>query len=349
MTIHDIAKDGMSLPASPGAPLDFSSFSLRQALLSYFGSYKAVGWQFHIFDSAKEVYRDNESVMTRYHDAYVESVLHLHHFVELTLKRLLRSRHELLAVDASNRHTILYKLLFQQPITEEDKEGLNTPEFASTLERTCQLIDANGFPSMNLQFIKANREALEVLNRLRNRAWHRGTFVLRYRALDTFFGTFALPFVKQLIAETNGGESWKYRPLHCKIDPLEEIISETKKPNWDIGKIAFLKELGRAAYQNPIETSWFAKMLDDPEPRVKASALTESKGVPVKTCPVCGIESLVVYEDYEPDATDTSTGKTVGVQYSFKVACMCCSFEMNHHLKNPKDYGYNIDDLWYAK
>ncbi|HPV59590.1 MAG TPA: hypothetical protein PKZ23_08465, partial [Rectinema sp.] len=49
---------------------------------------------------------------------------------------------------------------------------------------------------------------------------------------------------------------WRYKSLHCDVDPISELV-ERANNSWQ--KIALLKELGRAAYENPL------KIIDEPE------------------------------------------------------------------------------------
>ncbi|MBQ5477341.1 MAG: hypothetical protein IIT64_06055, partial [Bacteroidaceae bacterium] len=47
-------------------------------------------------------------------------------------------------------------------------------------------------------------------------------------------------------------KEWTYKNLTCGVDPIKSLISETSKHPINYEKIALLKEMGRAAYHNPI-------------------------------------------------------------------------------------------------
>jgi hypothetical protein len=163
-----------------------------------------------------------------------------------------------------------------------------------------------------------------------------------------------LPFVIQV---TNLKEYadltrfWKYKNLSCGIDPINEIIAACKGGRLNLGKVALLKELGRAAYANPLDNNPMVDYFDE-QHRRRAKHLAESEeshgGVSeVKPCPVCGIESLVVYEDIETDDPDPETGGyNRAWRHTWQVKCMCCAFKINNHLENASKYGLAMDDYW---
>ena len=105
------------------------------------------------------------------------------HFTELFIKEALRKEHPLLANEASSKPVILYKLLKREPIEPSELEGINTIEFSDAFKRFIMLLDEGKIKDKKLRFVKNYKEPLERLNYLRNRMWHRGTFVLRYPAL----------------------------------------------------------------------------------------------------------------------------------------------------------------------
>jgi len=269
-------------------------------------------------------------------------------------KEFLRKDHPLLAVDASSRPVILHKLLKGEQVDPEDHEGLKSIEFADAFDRLCRLINNGRIGGGRLDFIVQAKDVLQNVNVLRNRLWHRGVFILRYPALDELIGNFVLPFVETIISlqEYTGLERfWKYRNLHCGIDPFEEIIRHFRRSEYDIGKVAFLKELGRAAYENPIindpNLEFFNRQYRQRAERAASAELGEPNISDVCRCPVCGVDSLIVYDDVETEGEDPLTGTYIrAFRYTWQVKCVCCTFEINHHLKNPREYGFQIDDYW---
>jgi hypothetical protein len=146
---------------------------------------------------------------------------------------------------------------------------------------------------------------------------------------------------------------WKYKPIHSNIDPMDLIIAEMAKEEYRIKKVAFLKELARAAYENPLESKdpdeYFQNQLKLRAERLATSEVSESNISHVLCCPVCGVNSLVVYDDIEDDADPITGIYTRAYRYTWQVRCLCCTFEINHHLDNASSYELPIEDYWTSK
>jgi hypothetical protein len=363
--IEHITKDGFSLPAKWQKLSDLGLLSLRIALEAYFSTYQAIKYHIHLFEKTSNLDQDtidsNHSIA--YFNAYAETILHFHHFIELALKNLLRSEHPLLADIASTKPTVLYKLLKGEPLHSEEENELRSIEFKKALERVKEL-EGNFIDTKGLN-IGEQYNWLEKLNSLRNRIWHRGTFVLRYPALDEFVGRYILPFVKKVVNLPEYKEVemlWKYKELKCGIDPIEEIINSFKKDEYNPKKIAFFKELGRAAYKIPYSfnnDSWIGRLLSKIEnvkrkkERFAEIEKEETVGLAeVTNCPVCGATSLVVFYEIEP--IPTKDGNPMDgpfqkvLEYSYEVKCTCCTFNIDYELNNPSTYGLPIDDFFYC-
>ena len=189
--------------------------------------------------------------------------------------------------------------------------------------------------------------------------WHRGTYILRYPALDDFIGIYILPFVNEIINLPKYSKAlpfWKYPVLHCEVDPIKEIISLYKSGVPNLGKTALLKELGRAAYANPIrQVSFFKhfnKILSAKAERIAKEEKFSSDVEKICTCPVCGVKSLVVYNETYSNAEDLGEDEVLNEpyevwQYTWQVKCMCCTFEIHDSdIANPSTYGLSIEDYW---
>jgi hypothetical protein len=345
-TIKDVTKDGFALGDTGLALL-----SLKLSLKAYFSTYKSMKYSLHVFSPEYEEYGLVETSSDYLHSSsYVENcseaIVHFHHFVELVCKDILREEHTLLADFTSSRHhIILYKLLSGEQISDEDEQKLQSVAFREALERLNSLVKERKINnSGQWEFFRESYDWLVQLSYLRNRLVHRGVFVLRYPALDKLFGEYALPFVKNVIASDkySGKDGfWKYTGLKCGIDPIELIIEECqdKGDDYRLGKVAFLKELGRAAYEQPKGIIYKAKDIGsnkyrpfgldfEHQQRAVRIAKSETSNVSeVRECPVCGIPSLVVYDDIELEGEDF----------------------VNHHLKNPREYNIPLDDFWYGE
>ena len=346
--------DGFSL-SEEDRPAGVAFLSLKIALQSYFSTYEAMKSRLHMFDGSVEL--DQNTIdwnhTSAYATAYTETIVHFQHFVELICKDILRAKHPLLALDA-RRHTVLQDMLLSgEQVEQSDLDNLQTPEFSVSLARTCDLISAGrlGDPG-ELDFLVEQREFLEKLNTLRNRIWHRGTFVLRLPALDRFVGSYCLPLVKavaNLPRFTGMNRIWKYQPLDCNIDPIDAIEDEFNAGRYEIGKISILKGLGRAAYSNPLIPPGFGDILNvDHRVRAEKVAASESPGLTIHTCPVCATKSLVAYEESDVDDYDEKEGGYALLsEYVWQVKCHCCTFSIDSQVGNPGiKHGLPLDNYW---
>ena len=352
--IQAIVSDGFSLQKNAGPIKDLALLSLRIGLKAYCETYRSMCTQMHLFDRD----RDENTTVFHHTDAYIENfaeaILHIQHFIELVCKDFLREEHPLLAVDASKKPTIMHQLLKEETVELEDMESLKSLEFSESFDRLIELIKKGRIGSGKLDFLTGSSEALKRLNTLRNRIWHRGTFVLRYPSMDEFLGKYILPVIQRItdLPEFSSHSNlWRHQALQCGIEPIKELITENKVTAPNFRKIALLKELGRAAYSNPISDNPFLCYLNQ-EVKQRAQRLAKSevldhRAIEVEDCPICGIESLVIYEDVDvegadPDAIDNGRAW----RYTWKVTCMCCTFEIYDELRNASSYGLPIPDYW---
>jgi hypothetical protein len=213
-----------------------------------------------------------------------------------------------------------------------------------------------------LRFIFDAKLFLDKLNFLRNRLLHRGTYILRYKALDSLVGEHIFPFVQNALKLDIYSDSkleWRYQKLNCEVDPMEKIAKEAKTGNYNIHRIALLKELGRAAYENPVKygplrkQKYGIRVIDGVEQDAKALAKAEkgkSDAVEVKVCPVCGVKALVVYGTTRAEnVSDEYTGQEHILReefYTYAVRCLCCSFEIENELKAAAFSGLRIKNYW---
>ncbi|WP_437567555.1 hypothetical protein [Sorangium sp. So ce542] len=349
-TLDEIASDGFPVTGLHG-PQDHALVSLDVALRAYVSTTYEIHGKLHLTEPASNADEQNArdfNLFSGYSRAAFETIVHLQHFAELVVKDALRREHDLLVVLASQHHVLLHKLIKGEPVDAADYERLHAVDAAVALERACKLLGACKLDT-KYDFIAANRSFLEKLNALRNRLWHRGTLVLRYRALDEFVGRYGLPFIKAATAidPYAGCElAWKPKALSCAIDPLEEIEVELRSANWSVAKVAFLKEMARAAYQNPLEESpWFEH--DNESKRKLVEATVAELGTAelgsierITSCPVCGMDALVIYEDMDD-----------GCAYTWLAKCEGCTLELRSSYGNPSTHGWagKIEEYWWER
>jgi hypothetical protein len=347
-----VADDGYGLPDATRTLKGFALLSLRIAMRAYFSTYKD-SHTFHTFAAAD--YEPGEKTdfhhSTKYYSLYGQTIVHFQHFAELVCKDILRAKHDLLVFDAASKSLLLDMLLQGDTITAKDYEQINSVEFSTALNRLADLLDANRLDA-RYHFFRTAKPFLQQLNSLRNRLLHRGTYVLRYRALDEFVGAYVFPFVKQVVAQpeySNQGDFWRHKPLKCGIDPMDTITAEWAKGEYDVKKVALLKELGRAAYESPADDDpMFVAMTTRDHERVERRASAEVEqlgGAEVRDCPVCGLKAFVVYEDFEAETDDY--GNPVGGRwYPYLLRCSGCTLEIDGNFANPSEYGLVIHDFW---
>lgn len=359
--LEAIAKDGFSLDARDEGSIDLSLISLRVALKAYFSTYQAQKYYISNFDGKYSTNRNISKQHTlRYCEQAAETIIHFQHFAELVCKRFLKEDHPLLSDVALQNAEVLHKLIHGEALQDGDQTSVRSIEFSEALERLNKLIKTERIKGYEkLKFITDSIQTLKTLNTLRNRVWHKGLYIVSYKSLDKFIGKFILPFVSKIFEHPlylNQVSYWKYDPLQCEIDPFNEIIAHCKNEDYNIKKVAWLKELGRAAYENPIKkpsgksdktNNFLAQFLrkehDEHVKLVQKTAEFEVAGKysHVEDCPVCGIKSLVIHGEIDHDEFIDDYGNKISESYSYTdiVKCMCCTFRLEHGIDDASIYG----------
>jgi len=364
--------DGIYLSSHIGHEMDMALISLKIGFEAYFSTYQAIKRSFarlvepprkklHIKVEKYEE-KDEESDKAwrhvselNYTKAYIQTIFHFHHFIEVSIKEILRQQHPLLAVLTGKQHVILHKLLMGEEVPENESEGLNTIDFWESVERLKKLIDEKRIKNYeDMKFISeagTKNGILKEIGGYRNRLVHRGTFMLSYTELDKFIGKDILPLVLKISSLPIYKDSeyhWQPKKLHCKMNLLDEIKEECKKTKLDFHKIAFLKEMGRASFVNPLWTedmnSWFAwaggKEKEHIEEQAVNSREYQCDMCNIEICPVCGAKSLMqYYENMSPDPDEEDMG-------IYGITCLCCSFSVDHQLDNVEFEDFDVKKLW---
>lgn len=364
--LKKIIANGFKMNEKDARGIDLALISLKIALKAFFSTYQLLSYNLNTIVNPPPEF-NQESLDANHNDSYCEActevIVHFQHFAELVCKQLLRDIHPLLSDEPQkDKHVILYKLLHGISLNPDEGLTLRSIEFSEALERLHSLGKKNLIKNANAnQFIINHFKTLAELNTLRNRVLHRGIFILRYPALDSFVGKYILPFVMDFMKLDDFSiyeNLWKYKSLKCGIDPIVEIIKETAISNFNIKKIALLKELARAAYVNPLTDNKsediLKKILIHKNNKLKnraeriARIEAEKKYSEVGNCPVCGVDSLIIYNDNDYEYDDYFQEEIkFAYNYTYEVVCECCTFNINGDLKNASDYGIkNIEDYW---
>ncbi|YCI78865.1 hypothetical protein M1D47_09960 [Bacillus sp. R1-10] len=360
MSIENIVQDGFKISNTRGTN-SLALNSLAIGTKAYFSTYQSVS---NYFDETEEEKHYGSS----YFEKYSETILHFQHFFELMLKDILRNEHEILALKFDSKADILITLINGQNVNSEEIEKIQTVEFGVALERTVALIKNKADTPYTFLTMEENKKALKKLTELRNKIWHRGSYIMRYKALDIFIGKYILPLAIEILEameytkKTSKRQLWKYGENFLDIDPLKEIITEIKMKTPRYDKVAVLKELGRASYNSHLGKG-FGKIIDDKNEKAHLLAKTEldrifSRAENILQCPCCGANSLVTYlaeevvnwEEIEYEENDQLMKMiaTDRYEYTEKVRCPNCDFHLYHKgLKDLKEYGFEgMPDYW---
>ncbi|MDO8331728.1 MAG: hypothetical protein Q7T36_14775 [Fluviicoccus sp.] len=360
MKIEDLKKESFTLEKKQAYSLDLALISLRLAIKAYFSTYKANPTYLGIINS-KALHNtkaaDNHHT-TDFCEASTETIFHFQHFAELSCKKILRDVHPLLCDVAIKKPLVLYKLLKNESLTADESQSVKSIEFSETLENLIVLINKKALIDHDkLSFIIEHKETLKALNDLRNRISHRGLFIMRYKALDIFIGKYIFPFVIAMTDHCYPNSTrnyWFPKKTACSIDPIHEIITECNLTAPNHKKIALLKEMGRASYENPLEIEantdktvglTFSELFNE---RTKKRAVqvanfeqTEGNRIKIK-CPVCGMPTLIIYKETHCDDDDGTY-----FDYAYEAKCECCTFSIHYDVDIPDEYEkFGIENYW---
>ncbi len=332
--------------------VDFKStafYSLKLALKGYFSSYQSMITQLEKSDLGTEDIIHSEG----YYESFLETIVHFQHFFELIIKDILEKDSPLLVVKANTQPNLLHKLIKGEEIQESEYNKLFSVEFSEALKTLIELLKKGRITNTDYKIFQSNKDVLTALNSFRNRIWHRGRFALKYHALDEFMGKHILPFMLEIVKlkEYEKYENvWKNRTSNkLGINVINEIIDEFKKVDPDFTKVALLKEIGRVEISTPdLYHIKFHRKSDLP-------ALTEIEmnrrtAYEIFECPVCGNESLLNHYEYEAFLEELGDEMTPHFSTFWahemkedRVECFLCQFEVKKFVKNPEQYGYDVN------
>lgn len=162
---YDVNRDGFKLRSEAHGINDISQLSLKIALQAYFSTYHAINYNFGtICNNGFDESLKDKIYNRKYYEACSETILHFHHFIELSLKKILESVHKLFVYEVKDIIP-LYKML-KNEISEDEFEDTrkNTVGFNETLERVLELIEGNYLPFADFKFIKHNKQHIKDLN-----------------------------------------------------------------------------------------------------------------------------------------------------------------------------------------
>lgn len=313
--------------------------SLRIALKSYFSTYKDFSRWSNIINKMEDLkYQNHFCTYEDYQEKYFQTIFHFHHFLELLMKDILRSVHPLLAVKVQVSSDDSGRIL---DLIEGKIPHGDTIEFGVSVKRLKSL------PGGDHKKIRAvfdrHSKGILLLNDLRNRSWHRGTYYFRYFEFESLIAKTVLPIVLDCLEVANYpvNAQWKYREPKYGVDPIQRIIEVYQRDEVDYKEVAFFKCLGLAGYNVPSfrpRGLWGRKPQTEGEMRA-VGRLEHGNGYDIRDCFVCEHHALVLTREDEMDMDS---------HYSWILDAECeeCGLYLHNELGNPRDYGINVDDLW---
>jgi len=341
--------------------------SLKTALRAFFTTYANVRPYWSSITKESEIPQEEADQTYRrssYYENYVEAIVHFQHFAELSCLDLLRREHPLLTTSKSNDHVNLWKSIRDVNPDWNAIKKRGTANFETILWRLQTLIavtEINLGEGTLTFFDDKQRDNLIKLREQRDHLLHRGVFILRYDALDQFIGQYILPFVigiTNLPFYSTKNYLWRYKKLACKrkdgaiVDPLNSIFEVFSK-GYDPKEVALYKEMGRAAYRNPLPqasqlkgfgSSTYRQIRPQAEKRAQSLAL-EYEAWDIRKCPVCDIKTLLLYGEIEVEGDDPLSPEKI-YHFTNAAECTCCGFSIDKSIKNLKEYNIDEDDYW---
>ena len=347
-------KKGFQLSDQSMRKDDLALVSLRVAMKSFFSTYAKLRGRISNIKTTSGITQEViDSHSLNYAEAYAETVVHFQHFAELACKSFLRNDHPLLSDVGSGKAGVLHSLLHNKKLNADEEKQVRSIEFSEALKRLKELIKSSKLKDhASLQFIIAHFDTLSELNNLRNRVWHRGLYVLEYSALDEFVGRYVLPFVRDVVSHPffAGKELiWKYAPPHCGLDPIDELIRHFSIEVYSLEKVAYLKEIGRSAYDDKLpklanhkKPFPFTFLLYNSE-RKRAERIAESEAKrdyhEVCICPTCGANSLIIHEETDSEFDDEGAPFN-WYRFTYAAKCEFCGLSLDDEIGNANDHGF---------
>ena len=333
--------------------IETAYISLISAIQSYYDTYRTLSYaecsvDFCVVRENREKWKKRERQINdtpEYLCDYFTSITHFQHFFEIVIKSILKNFDKLAEYkDFPRAFDKLQEIRQEKTHNDAQKE---------------------------IDFLLKHRETLCELNKLRNYAWHQGVAKRNYCSYDFFVGCKILPIVLKFIDISKNSpkrQLWSYKKTYIGLDPIEEIYKEFKSQgrNADYERISFLKEMGRAAYQNPLfinEDEACDEMkcrlhrrvvqltnrdiMNEYDAKIKnyKSIFPYSK---LLRCPVCGQKTLVKFVDAGNEDVVDENGNIFCemVEVLDKYECQVCSFRINPNIKSLSISTTDGKEVW---
>ena len=335
-------------------------FSLKIGLNAYFKTYRLICDSLDNSIGAKDSLAiDNVACkISGYTEAVINIWIHLQHFFELEVKRVLREENELLASEIKDAK-LIYKLIKGNMLSDEDTEECKSIEFTVAMERLNALIKDKLINNSAGTIFYKNAKTLHFVNRMRNAILHRGRRIIKYSILDQVMCEYILPIISQLMDLTEYKEynkmffSEKNKVL--LTDLIDELI-KVKSESIDYSEVAKYKEFalcknnatGKTLFRESKKQQW----INNSNNQLKIM-LNGPTGDPVFMCPCCNEKSLVKLYDIVDDEEmfyETDNGTTIQcrkpIYRDIKAICSVCGFTATRFINDKVLYNNKKYKLW---
>lgn len=340
---------------------DASFYSLKIALKAYYATYHSVKDSLDNIDCTEKISIDarvikavnntNEELeedCSEYIENYMNIAIHLQHFFELEIKKLLENTQKMLSLNIKNDPILLYKILANgTELNETDYSKCKTVEFMEALTRLKKL-NKEGIITDELANLFCDNECeLRLINNMRNMALHKGIKIIKYCALDELMTQNILPIIRDILAIKRYEY---YKEMFNSIDGInviEQLIQAGKRNPIDYGEIALFKEFGRTSgLKRLTDHKYHDKqelIYDEIEKYYKIFSGTPIENAKVK-CPCCKNNSLInifdVVDSYYEDEMPTL------VHGYTRIKCVACNFSINRFIKTNEYSNLKIPIQW---
>ena len=279
---------------------DTSFYSLYIGLEQYFKTYNRVWFDLRKNDRSN-VNRINQTIQNndRYIKSYVDIAIHIQHFFELEVKRILRKLHPLFP-DEIKDPILLNKLLNNIILSEEEISNVRSLEFSEAFSRLKKLV-VKGIISDRVAVLFVNNEKLlTTFATMRNSIMHRGIKILNYCSLDDLFSQNLFPLLLDLLNEPEYAEyKTEYDNLGI-VSSIQDIVSEGSKSPVDYSRIAHLKEIARCKYILDSKLCFSSENETDIVDTLVCKQISFNQATLLDdVCPCCGKKAVLAFHEVQ--------------------------------------------------
>lgn len=345
MKINDIQKkDNFYFLSGNETDKNSAYYSFLIGIEAYLKTYSTVAMSLSEYMDEEEYINCAAQENDKYIECFINIAIHIQHFFELEIKKILENEHVLFSVDAKGDPIITYKLLHNEELKFEDTEKLKSIEFSDALNRLTKLVNNNIIDNEVAKIFVTNKELLSAMNFLRNTTLHRGRRFMKYCFLDMLFAQNLLPLIKEILEKTYYIQYKKFL-VDCGVyEIIDKIILEGNKSNLDYSQIALLKEIGRCKLELVSKPK-----LDEIRDKEYIEKIIEKKifyncDDAIKTsqrCPCCQYNTVFVgreFMGYDIDELGDEMGNGAGFQiihvpnFEEYHECAWCGFKVSSFI-----------------